>query len=656
MKPRCAHLSCGCDLDFLRGESVGGGAVAAGRRERIRATLAASAGFAALSELGGAAQPASGSGGPADTVLINGRIATLNGRRPFVSALAIRGEKIIAGGSDAEVAPFRGADTRTIDLGGRTVVPGLNDAHSHFIRGGLTYSNEVRWDGVPSLADALRMVREQARRTPAPHWVQVIGGWSTSQFAEKRFPTLEEINAATGEVPAMIMHLYDRAWLNRAAMRVLGWNKDTPNPFAGTIERDRNGNPTGLLMATTSLAALVGVWLQVPRLSPEDQILSTRHFMRECNRLGMTSVIDAGGGGQNYPENYQSVAELARRDQLTMRVAYTLFAQSPGKEIEDYRRWAREVKLNQGDDWFRMIGAGEYLVWQATDVTNFAKDFAGQPSGMEALLTEVVKYVAELRWPFHLHASYDSSCQRILGVLERVHREVPIDTLRWSLEHCEGISAASLERVAAMGGSIGIQNRLSLDGEQYLARQGAAAAADSPPIGRMRSMDIPFACGTDGNRATSHNPWIAIHWMLTGETVGGLRLNTDRNLVDRTEALRLFTHAGAWMSYEENTKGTLEPGRLADLAVLSADYFNIADAAVKSIESVLTMAGGKIVYAARPFSSLSPPPLPVTADWLPTGFYAGYHRQNSGVQRVSVQQRQPLFVPGWPGLECSCAF
>ncbi|MCZ7564681.1 MAG: amidohydrolase family protein [Burkholderiales bacterium] len=233
---------------------------------------------------------------------------------------------------------------------------------------------------------------------------------------------------------------------------------------------------------------------------------------------------------------------------------------------------------------------------------------------------------------------------------------MPIDRLRWSLEHCEGISAESLERVAAMGGSIGIQNRLSLDGEQYLARQGAAAAADAPPIGRMRSMGIPLAGGTDGNRATSHNPWIAIHWMLTGETVGGLRLNGDANLLDRTEALRLFAHAGARMSYEDNVKGTLEPGRLADLAVLTADYFSIADEAVKSLESLLTIVGGKIVYAAGPFSYLSPPLLPVSADWLPSHHFDGYRKGGPAVQRAPIHPNQALFMPRWPGFECACAF
>src|SRR5688572_24782550 len=247
----------------------------------------------------------------ADTLIVNGRIATLDPRQPNAEAIAIRNERILAVGNPGELEKYKGPNTRVIDAGRRIVIPGLNDAHTHFIRGGLTYTNEVRWDGVPSLAEGMRRVREQARRTPPPHWVQVIGGWTWAQFAEKRYPTLEEINAATGDTPCMIMHLYDRAWLNRAGVRVLGWEKEVPKLFGGFVERDANGRPTGLVMSTTSLASLVAVWLRVPRLSPEEQITSTRHFMREHNRLGVTSVIDAGGGGQNFPENYAAIAKLA---------------------------------------------------------------------------------------------------------------------------------------------------------------------------------------------------------------------------------------------------------------------------------------------------------------------------------------------------------
>jgi hypothetical protein len=592
----------------------------------------------------------------ADVLIVNGRIATLDPKQPNAEAIAIRGERILAVGNPGELEKYKGAGTRVIDAGRRIVIPGLNDAHTHFIRGGLTYTNEVRWDGVPSLAEGMRRVREQARRTPPPHWVQVIGGWTWAQFAEKRYPTLEEINAATGDTPCMIMHLYDRAWLNRAGVRVLGWEKEVPKLFGGFVERDAGGTPTGLVMSTTSLASLVAVWLRVPRLSPEEQVASTRHFMREHNRLGITSVIDAGGGGQNFPENYAAIAKLAADNQLTLRIAYELFAQAPGKELGNYQQWSKLVKIGEGNDYYRMVGAGEYILYAAGDPANFAKDWTVAPPGvMEKNFTEVVKYLAGLGWPFRQHATFDSTASRIMNVLEEVNREVPLRKLRWGLDHCETLTPKTLERIAALGGHVNIQNRMSLDGEAFVAKYGVQAAADAPPIARIREMGIPLACGTDGNRATSYNPWIGVHWLLTGKTLGGGKLQGDKNLLDRTEALRLYTAGGAWISSEEGKKGTLEAGKLADLVVLSGDYFSMPVDDVKDLESLLTMVGGKVVYGAGPYASLDAPPPPSLPDWLPVRHYGGYHKKSASVS-APLAHRHPAILSenGSWSIECSC--
>ena len=587
----------------------------------------------------------------ADTLIVNGRIATLDPKNPNAEAIAIRGERIVEVGNPGELEKYRGPNTRVIDAGRRIVIPGLNDAHTHFIRGGLTYTNEVRWDGVPSLAEGMRRVSEQAKRTPPPHWVQVIGGWTWAQFAEKRHPTLDEINAATGDTPCMIMHLYDRAWLNRSAVRVLGWEKELPKLFGGFVERDANGRPTGLVMSTTSLASLVSVWLRVPRLSQDEQVISTRHFMREHNRLGVTSVIDAGGGGQNFPENYAAIAKLAADRRLTLRIGYQLFAQTPGKELENYQVWSKLVSIGQGDDYYRMVGAGEYLLYAAGDPANFAKDWVKPPAGvMEPQFAAVVKHLAALGWPFRQHATFDSTAARQLDVLEQVNREVPLKKLRWGLDHCETLTPKSLERLAALGGSVSIQNRMSLDGEAFVTKYGVAAAEDAPPIARIREMGIPLACGTDANRATSYNPWIGVHWLLTGKTLGGSKLQGEKNLLDRTEALRLFTAGGAWISSEETKKGTLEAGKLADLVVLSGDYFSMPVDEVKDLESVLTMVGGKVVYAAAPYAQLDAPPLPSLPDWLPVRHYGGYHKAKI------AQSDHPVIISdagNWSA-ECSC--
>ncbi|HSU63487.1 MAG TPA: amidohydrolase family protein, partial [Burkholderiales bacterium] len=468
---------------------------------------------------------------------------------------------------------------------------------------------------------------------------------------------LEEINAATGDTPCMIMHLYDRAWLNRPAIRVLGWEREVPKLFGGFVERDAGGNPTGLVMSTTSLASLVAVWLRVPRLSPDEQITSTRHFMREHNRLGVTSVIDAGGGGQNYPENYAAIAKLAADNLLTLRIGYELFAQAPGKELDNYLAWSKLVSLREGNDYYRMIGAGEYLVYAAGDPANFAKDWVVAPPGvMESQFTAVTKHLVGLSWPFRQHTTFDSTASRVLNVLEQVNRDMPLKALRWGLDHCETLSPKTLERVARLGGSINIQNRMSLDGEAFLSKYGAQAAADAPPVARIREMGIPLACGTDANRATSYNPWIGVHWLIAGKTLGGAKLQGERNLLDRTAALRLYTSGGAWMSSEEHRKGTLEIGKLADLVILSADYFSVPEEGIKDIESVLTMVGGKPVYGAGPYATLDPPSLPTLPDWLPVRHYGGYDKRSVATAATFAAHKHPTIVSdgGVWSTECPC--
>src|SRR5271156_4832293 len=283
---------------------------------------------------------------PADTILHNARIAT-NGTPSVVEALAIEGGKIRATGSNEEILRAHGPATQMIDARGRTIIPGLNDSHMHPIRGGLNYNMELRWDGVPSLADALRMLKEQAARTPPPQWVRVVGGWTEFQFAERRMPTLDEINEVSQETPVFVLHLYDRAMLNAAALRACGYTKDTPNPPAGEIQRDKQGNPTGLLIARPNAMILYATLAKGPKLPLEDQMNSTTHFMRELNRLGVTGVIDAGGGFQNYPDDYAVIEKLAREGQLTLRIAYNLFTQKPKGEKDDFLNWTQTSKYKQ---------------------------------------------------------------------------------------------------------------------------------------------------------------------------------------------------------------------------------------------------------------------------------------------------------------------
>ncbi len=326
----------------------------------------------------------------ADSIIIKGRIATIDEKRSFAQAVAIKGGRFIAVGSDQEIMAYKGEKTKVIDAGGRTVIPGLNDSHLHTIRGGLNYNMELRWDGVPSLADALRMLREQAQRTPPPQWVRVVGGWTEFQFAERRMPTLDEINEVAPETPVFVLHLYDRAFLNGAALRAVGYTKDTPDPPAGEIQRDGKGNPTGLIVAKPNAYILYATLAKGPKLSYEDQMNSSRQFMRELNRLGLTSVIDAGGGFQNYPEDYGVITDLAKQGLITTRIAYNLFTQRPKLEFDDFSKWIKMVKPGQGDGFFRMNGAGEMLVFSAADFEDFLEPRPDLVPTLEAELKKVV--------------------------------------------------------------------------------------------------------------------------------------------------------------------------------------------------------------------------------------------------------------------------
>ena len=561
-----------------------------------------------------------------DTILHNARIAT-NQVPSFVEAVAISAGKISAAGNDDEILRLRETGTQVIDANRRTVIPGLNDSHMHPIRGGLNYNMELRWDGVPSLADALRMLKEQAARTPAPQWVRVVGGWTEFQFAERRMPTLDEINEAAPDTPVFVLHLYDRALLNGAALRAVGYGKDSPEFPAGEVQRDSRGNPTGLLIAKPNANILYSTLARGPKLSREDQLNSSRLFFRELNRFGLTSVIDAGGGFQHYPDDHGVVNELHRNGELSIRLAYNLFTQKPKQELSDFQNWTKMTKPGAGDDFYRVNGAGENLVFTAADFEDFLQPRPDMLPVMESELKVVVRHLVENRWPFRLHATYNETIERALNVYEQVNREIPFDGLHWFFDHCETITDHNIERVKALGGGIAVQNRMAFQGEYFVERYGSQQAKRTPPIRRMLEIGVPVGAGTDATRVSSYNPYLSLYWLITGKTVGGLSLYPQENRLDREEALKLYTMGSSWFSTEDGKKGALAPCQLADLAVLSADYFSIPEEEIKHLESVLTIVGGKVVYATDEFSKLAPPALPVSPSWSPVKEFGGYAKQ-----------------------------
>jgi predicted amidohydrolase YtcJ len=560
-----------------------------------------------------------------DLILHRGLFTTLDRSNPTAAAVAVKDGKFTAVGRSEDILPLTGADTRIIDLKGRRALPGLIDNHLHIIRGGLNFNMELRWDGVRSLADAMAMLKRQVAITPPPQWVRVVGGFTEHQFAEKRLPTIEELNAVAPDTPVFLLHLYDRALLNAAALRVVGYTKDTPEPPGGEIVRDARGNPTGLLLAKPNANVLYATLAKGPRLPFDYQVNSTRHFMRELNRLGVTGAIDAGGGFQNYPEDYAVIQKLSDEGQLTIRLAYNLFTQKPKGEKEDFLNWTKTSKYQQGNDYFRHNGGGEMLVFSAADFEDFRVARPDMPPEMESELEDVVRILAQNRWPWRLHATYDETISRALDAFERVNRDIPLEGLNWFFDHAETISDRSMDRIAALGGGIAVQHRMAYQGEYFVERYGAAAAEATPPIAKMLRNGIKISGGTDATRVASYNPWVSLAWLVTGKTVSGLRIYPQRNCLDRETALRMWTENVTWFSNEEGKKGRIEVGQFADLIVPDRDYFSCAENEIADTTSDLTIVGGKVVYGAGDFASRDQgAPPPAMPDWSPVRAFGGY--------------------------------
>lgn len=579
-----------------------------------------------------------------DLIVHNASVHTLDDAHPVAQAVAVSGGKIIKVGTTAEVLKLKNKKTKVIDAQGKTLVPGIFDSHLHVIRGGRFYNAELRWDGVKSLKRALQMLREQAQRTPAGQWVRVVGGWNAYQFEEKRLPTLQEINEATGQVPAFVLHLYGHAYLNRAGLKGLNITADTPSPKGALIQKDEKGEPTGLLVAEPNAFLLYSTLAKLPELSQEEKLNSTKLYMGELNRLGITSIMDAGGGFQNYPDDYGITDLLNKRNELTVRLPFYLFAQKAGTELSDYTKWITEVEIGGyceasaerkavknfgkwGSVEYFVQGGGENLVATAADFENFDQPRPDLPPAMEAQLKAVISTLVKNRWPFRLHATYDESITRFLNVIEEVNAETPLNGLLWFFDHAETISAANLQRVKKLGGSIAIQHRMAYQGESFIKRYGKKAAEFTPPVKQMIDMGITVGMGSDGTRVSSYNPWIGLYWLTTGKTVGGLKHMADANLVERETALALFTKGNAKLVNLHHDRGMIKEGYLADFILLSEDYFTVDAEKIPGITSLLTVLGGKIVYGDGGFKAHAPALPRALPEWSPVNFYGGYQNR-----------------------------
>ncbi|WP_299186878.1 amidohydrolase [uncultured Psychrobacter sp.] len=571
----------------------------------------------------------------ADMIVTNAKVAVMDDKRSTAEAIAVKDGKVLRTGSDEDILRLRSKDTQAIDANGKTLIPGLNDSHLHVTRGGRFYNTELRWDGVKSLKEALRMLKEQADRTPEGQWVRVIGGWSPHQFEEKRMPTIEEINEATGDTPTFVLYLYSRGWLNEAGLKALDIDENTKPPNdQSRYEKDENGKLTGVLLAEPNAMILYKVIGALPALSKEEMINSTKHFNHELNRFGLTSAIDAGGGGHTFPEDYEASKALATSGDSSLRISYYLFPQKAGEERAAFEKWManNEASINEDtalEHGYELKGGGEYMTWAAGDFENFLapKPLIKNNEGWRAQTKEIIQMHVNEGWPFRQHSTYGENTKLIVDLVDEIDRENNgkiRNDMRWAIDHAETINDETLKEIKRLNGGISVQNRMSYAGEYFVDRYGKEAASTAPPFKKISDMGIPLGAGTDGTRVSSYNPWIALYWLSTGKTVGGTQLYSKDNVLSRADALQVYTKGSAWFSNEEKVKGTLEPGMYADFVLLSDDYFSVPEEKIKGIESVLTVVGGQPVYGAEEYKKFDPKLPAIIPSWSPVKYYGGF--------------------------------
>jgi hypothetical protein len=529
---------------------------------------------------------------PADTVLIHGKVLVGDDRFSIREALAVRDGRILATGRTADMKKLAGRGTRVVDLQGRTVIPGLIDSHMHAIRAALSFATEVNWIGAATLEEALGRIRDGAQRAKPGGWLIVAGGWTDQQFREKRRPTQAELEAAAPGHPVYVQWFYAWAMLTQSALDALKFKEDADLPAGLKFERGADGRPTGAITGS----AIVALFSRLPTPSFAEQVEGTRKFFRELNRLGLTGVIDPGGFNMS-PEAYQPLFKVWRDGQLTTRVAYSLFSQKRARELEEFKELTQLTPMGFGDDLLRFNGVGERVTWGMYNNDAPSDEEKNQLYG-------AAKWAAERGMGLTQHWNNERSVHHLLEVFERVNREIPIAPLRWSIAHLNDASDASLARMKTLGVGWAMQNAMYFDGERFVAEHGAAAGRRAPPVLSAVRAGINTGAGTDAHRVMSYNPFVALQWLLDGRTTAGTQLRGQEEIPSRQEALRLYSSGSAWFDHSERRRGSLEAGKLADLAVLSKDYLKVPVAEIGGIESLLTMVGGKVVYAGGPYEKL----------------------------------------------------
>src|SRR5688572_3923936 len=519
-----------------------------------------------------------------DTILVNGKVVTVDAAFSIQEALAVRDGRIIAVGRSADIRKLAGQGTRTIDLRGRTVIPGLIDSHLHATRAALSFATEVNWIGATSLADALSRLRRAAQAAAPGSWLVVVTPPATlDAFPERRRPTQAELVAAAPNNPVYLQLAYGWGMMTPLAMKALNISSDADLPRQNQLEKDATGALTGAITGN-----LVEFFERLPKPSFEQQVAGTKLFFRELNRLGLTGVVDPGGNNMT-PREYQALFKVWRDRQLTVRVAYSLCGMTDGSEFAEYQNYLAMMPQGFGDSMLRFNGLGERVTWAMNGVSG------KRPEQDKARYYEIVRWAAERGLTVTMHWNSDENINELLGIWERVNAEFPITRLRWTIAHLNDASPETLVRMKALGIGWTVQDAM------YNAAAGGAREGDvsrMPPVVTARDIGVTIGAGTDAHRVSTYNPFTVLQWFLDGRNASGVSLRGPRETPTRADALRFYTEGSAWVSHDDDDRGTLEVGKMADLAVLSSDYMTVPVSEIGRIESVLTMVGGTVVYGA----------------------------------------------------------
>lgn len=545
----------------------------------------------------------------ADVIYYNAKIVTMWAAHPAAQALAIRGDRLLAVGSNEEVLRTAGPSTRRIDLQGKCVLPGLEDSHTHPITAALS-EKDGPVPSMHSIAEVQAYVRKLAAATPADKLIFVPKVYST-RLKDRRYPTRYELDAASPGRLAMTDNDYASVF-NSALLAKLGITRDTPQPANGKIIKDEKGEPTGLVLGARQLQANLR---QLRQPTHADLVWALKSMQKAYNQVGITSTIDRGQS----PAGFRVYQELRHKNELTVRsyLTYLITAQgSPADVRQEIERIPFVTGL--GDDWFRVgslktVADGGILIGTAylrepygqnTAIYGYSDpDYRGVLNVPRENLAEMARVAVRLGWQMTAHTAGGGATDALLDAYEAADRETPISGRRFTVTHVNFPNARAIERARRMGVAFDCQPAWHhYDGPAIKDAFGPARMRDFLPFRSIFNAGVVVAGGSDHmirfdsrEAINPYNPFFGMWMTITRQTVDGTVLGPEQALT-REEALRMWTLNGAWLSFEEKTKGSLEPGKLADLVVISKDYLNCPVDEIKDIEALVTVVGGKEVY------------------------------------------------------------